>query len=82
VVGDLNMTEHLTETTEAPLLLNKAREDEEHNKLFAEPVKGEIGGVIEEIKNDTRMITMRERKIIKKTNKTKKLFILSALFII
>ena len=62
-MGDLNMTEHLT------LLLNKAREDEEHNKMFAEPVKGEIGGVIEEIKNDTRMITMRERKIIKKRRK-------------
>lgn len=31
MMGDLNLMEHLNQATEAPLLVNKARENEEHN---------------------------------------------------
>jgi len=36
MMGDLNMMEHLDQTTEAPLLANKARENEEHNETLRE----------------------------------------------
>jgi hypothetical protein len=36
VMGDLNMMEHLNQTTEAPLLVSKARENEEDNEILRE----------------------------------------------
>lgn len=45
VMGDSNSTEYLNQTTEPPVLVNKAREDEEFD--------GEKGGVTEETEDDT-----------------------------
>jgi hypothetical protein len=53
MTGDLNMTEHLNQTTKPSLLVNKPREDEEHNEIFRETAEGEKGAVIEEIEDDT-----------------------------
>lgn len=36
MMGSLNVMEHLNQTTEAPLLVNKARENEEHNEILRE----------------------------------------------
>ena len=36
MMGDLNMMEHLNQTIEAPLLVNKAREYEEWNEILRE----------------------------------------------
>jgi hypothetical protein len=36
MMGDLNVMEHLNQATEAPLLVKKARENEEHNEILRE----------------------------------------------
>jgi hypothetical protein len=79
MMGDLNVMEHLNQTTTPPLLVNKATEDEDHNENFGETVDGEKGGVTEE--TQTKIIMMRERKIMREkklTRKMKKVLILSA----
>jgi len=34
MMGDLNMMEHLNQKTEAPILVNEARENEERNEIL------------------------------------------------
>jgi hypothetical protein len=36
MMGDLNVMEHFNQTTEAPLLVKKARQNEEHNEILRE----------------------------------------------
>lgn len=48
MIGDLNMMEHLNQTIEPLLRLDKAREGAKHNKHFRKTVDGEERGVIEE----------------------------------
>jgi len=36
MMGDLNVMEHLNQATEVPLLVKKARENEEHNEILRE----------------------------------------------
>jgi len=42
MIGDLNMMEHLNQTIEPLLRLDKAREGEKHNKRFRKTVDGEV----------------------------------------
>jgi hypothetical protein len=41
MMGDLNITEHLNQTTKPPLLMNKAWQDKDHNEIFRETANGE-----------------------------------------
>jgi hypothetical protein len=56
----------LNQTTKPPLLVKNSRENVEHNNVFGEQLMEEKEELLKELKmTQTKMITMRERKIMR-----------------